>query len=153
MRHQFTISSFERWRPSTILRRVSGGTLSRKNDRTSSRNACSSFVNARSIGSSCELLQNLEQTRRAHAAADAHGDHRVFGLAAAALDQSVTGEARAGHAVGMADRDCAAVDVDLVGVDAELVAAIDHLHGEGFVELPQADVVDGEAVALEEARY
>src|SRR4051794_11840771 len=56
MRHHVTISSFERWRPSTSLRRVSGGTLSRKNDRASSRNACSSFVNARSIGSSCECV-------------------------------------------------------------------------------------------------
>ena len=30
MRHQATISSLERWRPSTSLRRVSGGTLSLK---------------------------------------------------------------------------------------------------------------------------
>jgi hypothetical protein len=31
--------------------------------------------------------------------------------------------------------------------DAELVAAVDDLHGEGLVEFPQADVVDLQAVA------
>ena len=50
------------------------------------------------------------------------------------------------HAVRMADRDRAAVDVQLLGIDAELVAAVDHLHGERFVQLPQVDVVDPEAV-------
>src|SRR4051812_31252216 len=100
-----------------------------------------------------ELLQHLKKPRRAHAASDAHGDDRIFRLAAAAFDQSVAGETRARHAVGMPHRDRAAVDVDLVGVDAELVAAIQHLHREGFVQLPQADVVDGEAMTLEQARH
>src|SRR5580692_8342960 len=54
MRHQVTISSLVRWRPSTIFCRVFGGTLSLKNARTSSRNATSSLLKARSIGSSCE---------------------------------------------------------------------------------------------------
>src|SRR4051794_24711134 len=99
------------------------------------------------------LLQHLEKPRRAHAAADAHGDDRVLRLAAAAFNQSVAGEARARHAVGMAHRDRAAVDIDLVGVDAELVAAIQHLHRESFVQLPQADVVDGQAMTLEQARH
>src|SRR5712664_1402604 len=53
---------------------------------------------------STTLLNNLEQTRRAHAAADAHGDDRVLRLAATALDQGVAGETGAGHAVGVADR-------------------------------------------------
>src|SRR3954453_18267207 len=198
MRHHVTLSAFERWRPSTSLRRVSGGTFSRKNDRTSSRNACSSFVNARSIGSSCflvvlakarthyhrpslltkaiaicsphsgcgvwvpafagttvtgRLLQHLQKPRRAHAAADAEWVARLLRFAATAFDQSVAGEARARHAVGMAHRDRAAVDIDLVGVDAELVPAIQHLHRESFVQLPQADVVDGQAITLEQARH
>ena len=48
----------------------------------------------------------------------------------------------AGHAVGVADGDGAAVDVEAIVGDAELVAAIDHLHRERFVELPEIDVVD-----------
>src|SRR3954453_11410315 len=89
-----------------------------------------------------ELLQHLKKPCGAHAAADAHGDDRILRLAAAAFDQSVAGEARARHAVGMADRDRAAVDVELLGIDAELVAAIDHLHREGLVQFPEIDVVD-----------
>src|SRR5258705_4785341 len=57
MRNQGTISALERWRPSTSLRRVSAGTLSLKKARTSSRNAISSLLKARSIGSSCVNLR------------------------------------------------------------------------------------------------
>src|SRR4029077_8816050 len=65
----------------------------------------------------------------------------------------VTGEPRTRHAVGMADRDRAAVDVELFRVDAELVAAVDHLHGKSFVELPKIDVIDLQPVTLEQARH
>ena len=40
----------------------------------------------------------------------------------------------------MADRDRAAVHVEPVVGNAELVAAVDHLHREGLVQLPQVDV-------------
>ena len=50
----------------------------------------------------------------------------------------------------MADRDRAAVDVQLLVGDAELVAAIKHLHGEGLVQLPQVDVVHLEPEALQQ---
>src|SRR5689334_20320441 len=83
-------------------------------------------------GTTAVLLQHLEQAGGAHAAADAHGDDGILRLAAAAFDQRVAGQARARHAVGMADRDGAAIDVDLLRIDAELVAAVDHLHGEGL---------------------
>ena len=49
------------------------------------------------------------------------------------------------HAVRVADGDRAAVDVQAVRRDAELVAAVEHLHREGFVQLPQVDVVDLQA--------
>ena len=47
----------------------------------------------------------------------------------------------------MADGDRAAVLVDpgVVVGDAEVVEERQHLHGEGLVELEQADVVDGQA--------
>ena len=94
--------------------------------------------------------QHLEQPRRAHAAADAHGGDDIFGAAALAFDQRVAGEARARHAVGVADRDGAAVDVEDVVGDAELVAAVEHLDRERLVQFPQADVVHLEAEALEQ---
>ena len=49
----------------------------------------------------------------------------------------------------MADRDRAAIDVVPGGIDAELVAAVQALAGEGLVELPDLDVVDLQALALQ----
>src|SRR5579871_163799 len=93
---------------------------------------------------------DLEQSRAALAAADAHGDDAPLGLAAMTFLQDVAGEPRARHAEGMADRDRAAVDVVLGGIDAELVAAVEALAGESFVELPEIDIVDLQAMALQQ---
>src|SRR5882672_4467898 len=79
---------------------------------------------------------DFEQACAALAATDAHGDDAPLGFAPTALLQDVAGQSRAGHAEGMADRDRAAIDVVLVGIDAELVARIETLAGEGFVEFP-----------------
>src|SRR6185369_11146146 len=46
---------------------------------------------------------NFEQPGRTHAAADAHRHDDVAGAAALALEQGVAHQARAGHAVGVAD--------------------------------------------------
>src|SRR5207237_4323718 len=93
---------------------------------------------------------DLEQPCRTHAAADAHRADDVFRAASFALDQRVPDHARAGHAIRMADRDRAAIDVELVVRDAEPVAAVKHLHREGLVQLPEIDVVDLEAVLREQ---
>ena len=98
-------------------------------------------------------LEDLEEARRALAAADAHRHDAPLGLAALAFEQEVADAARARHAEGVADRDRAAVDVVLLGVDAEGVAAVEALAREGFVELPEVDVVDLEAGALEQLRH
>src|ERR1035441_6584371 len=65
------------------------------------------------------LAHCLEDAGGAHAAADAHGDHAVLDVAAWHFAQEGGGELRAGAAEGMAERDGAAVDVDLGGVEAE----------------------------------
>src|SRR4029079_11354337 len=95
-------------------------------------------------------VHDLEQAGRAHAAADAHGDDHVLGLAAAALDQGVPGAAGAGHAEGMADRDRTTIDVELVVGDAQLFAAVEHLNRKGLVQLPEIDVVHLEAKTLQQ---
>src|SRR5438552_10124555 len=91
------------------------------------------------------LLYRFEQPGRSHPAADAHGDDAVALLLAAQLEQDRAGHARPGHAVGMADRDRAAVRVELRRVEAEPVAAVDDLRGEGLVQLDDVDVVELEA--------
>ena len=48
----------------------------------------------------------------------------------------------------MAERDGAAVEIDLVRVEAELAQDGQRLGREGLVELDQVDVVEGEAGAL-----
>src|ERR1700730_9084798 len=95
-------------------------------------------------------MDDFEQARGAHAAADAHGDDGVFRLAPPPLNQGVTGKARTGHAVGMTDCNRTAVHVELFRIDAQLVAAIDDLHRESFVQFPEVDIVDGQSVPLEQ---
>ena len=58
--------------------------------------------------------------------------------------------ARAGHAEGVTDGDGAAVDIEAIVGDAQGIAAVQHLAGEGLVDLPQADVRGGQAEALEQ---
>src|SRR5689334_13966160 len=130
MRCQRTVSSFDRCRPSTILRRMSSGRLPRMKARTSSRKASSSGVKRRSMTVPVLSSGDLEEARGALAAADAHRDDGVPDAAALAFDQRVAGHPRPAHAVGMPDRDRAAIDVESVVRDAEPVAAIDHLAGE-----------------------
>src|SRR5881396_909714 len=99
------------------------------------------------------LARRLEQPGRAHAAADAHGDDAPALLPPAQLVEQRPGHARAGHAVGVADRDRAAVRVELLGVDAEAVAAVDDLRGEGLVQLDDVDVLELEPRMLEQLRH
>src|SRR5262249_11448011 len=47
----------------------------------------------------------------------------------------------------------ASVDVELRLVNAQTVAAIDDLHGEGFVQLPEINVINLQPVALQQFRY
>src|SRR5688572_25553856 len=96
---------------------------------------------------------HLEKTGGAHAAANAHGHHDELSAPALAFDQRVPGEASAGHAVGMAEGDGAAVHVQAVVRDADTVAAVDHLHRESLVQLPQIDVFHLLSGLLQELRY
>src|SRR6516165_12458461 len=92
---------------------------------------------------------DLEEPGAALPAADAHGHHAPLGLPAPAFLQDVAGQASAGHAEGMADRDRAAVDVVFRRIDLEPIAAVQALAGERLVQLPDIDVVDLEAMPLQ----
>ena len=71
--------------------------------------------------------EHVEEPGRAHAAADAHRDDDVPDAAAPSLEQRVPDKPRAAHAVGVADRDRAAVDVEPVRRNAETIAAVEGL--------------------------
>src|SRR5262249_54027127 len=96
--------------------------------------------------------RDFEQSCRSHPAPDTHGDHDVLYTPPLALNQAVSDHARAAHSVWMPDRDGAAINIETLIGDAELVAAIDYLAGECFVQFPQADIVHLQPVALEQFR-
>src|SRR2546425_1936302 len=99
------------------------------------------------------LVRRLEQPGRAHAPADAHGDDAPALLPPAQLVEQRPGHARAGHPVGVPDGDRAAVRVEPLGIDAEPVAAVDDLRGEGLVQLDDVDVLELHARVLEQLRH
>src|ERR1035437_1652187 len=84
----------------------------------------------------------LEDAGGAHASADTHGDHAVFDVPSRHLAQQGSGELRAGAAERMAERDGAAVDVDLGKIKAEHLDDGERLRGERLVQLDQVDIVE-----------
>src|SRR5437588_3983353 len=102
-----------------------------------------------SQGSAGRSAEPLEDHRHALAAADAHGLQTERLVTGAQTVEQGARDARSGHAERVTDGDRAAVDVELVDVDAELTVRRDHLGGERLVDLREVDVVDREPGALE----
>src|SRR4051812_1324194 len=97
-----------------------------------------------SVGTSRQgqsLLNSLKNTGCAHAAADAHRDHRVTTLAALKLAQDSRGQLRARAAKRVAQGDGAAVDVDLLRVESEFADDGERLRGKRLVQFNQINLV------------
>ena len=62
----------------------------------------------------------------------------------------MTGQTCAGHAEGVTNRDRTAVDVQALQRNTQLALAVQGLRSKGFVQLPQVDILNGQAVALEQ---
>src|SRR5207248_2240791 len=99
----------------------------------------------------CELLaavdlaQPFQHHRHALTAADAHRLQAPLLVVELQRVDQRAGDPGAGHAERVADRDRAAVDVELVAerVDAEVARRRDDLRRERLVDLHEVDVVDG----------
>src|SRR4029079_13964625 len=76
---------------------------------TSASAASKHFVMISLLG---DCSNDFEKSRCSHPAADAHRDDNVLSSTAPAFDQRVAHEARTGDAVGVPDRDRAAVHVE-----------------------------------------
>jgi len=53
----------------------------------------------------------------------------------------------------LTESDSSSVDVDLLEIDTELLDGVDGLGSESLVDLPEVDVLDGEAGELEDCRW
>src|SRR5258708_6045782 len=95
----------------------------------------------------------LEDPRRAHAGPDAHGHQAVSAAPAFELVEELDGELGAGAAEGVAEGNRAAVDVDLLLVEAKLADDRERLRGEGLVQLDQVDIRKREPSELERPRH
>src|SRR5882672_7706658 len=78
----------------------------------------------------------------AHAAADAQRGEALLGVALLHLVEQGRQHARARGADRMAERDRAAIDVELRWIEAEFLADGQRLRGEGFVGLDEVEVLD-----------
>src|SRR5436305_8671905 len=89
-----------------------------------------------------------EAHRDAHAAADAQRGEALLGIALLHLVQQGYQHARAGGADRMADRNRAAIDVDLAGIPAEVLVDRAGLRRERFIGLDQVEIADAPAGLL-----
>ena len=96
---------------------------------------------------------DLEQSSGPHATTDAHRHHDVPRTASLALDQRVSGHPSTRHTVGMADRDGSAIHIDRFRVDAQPIAAMNHLAGERLIQLPQSDVIHLQPMFRQQLRH
>src|SRR3954469_2392986 len=87
--------------------------------------------------------------RNSHAAADAQRRQALFGVTFLHFVEQRDENARAGRADRMTERDRAAIDVDPVGVPAEIPVNRAGLRGEGLVGLDQIEILGRPAGLLE----
>src|SRR5438270_2613613 len=102
---------------------------------------CSSASAARSVA--CKAHGD------AHAATDAQRGKTLLGIAFLHFVEQRYENARAGGADRMADRNRAAVDVDLRGVPTEVLVDGARLSREGFIGLDEVEVANAPACFLE----
>src|SRR4051794_11089618 len=91
-----------------------------------------------------------EEGAGAEAATAAHGDDGVLSVGALQLVDGFGGEDGAGAAERVTERDGAAVGVDALHVALVRELPREHDRRERLVDLDDVDVVDGEAVVVEE---
>src|SRR4051794_30000608 len=92
-----------------------------------------------------DSARDPEDQRVALPAAAAQRGRAGAATAAAQLEREVQRDARAGHADRVTERDGAAVDVDLLGVEAEVAHRLDADRRERLVDLDEVEVAGGEA--------
>src|ERR1700761_626322 len=98
---------------------------------------------------SAMALNPLDDGGDTHAAADAQRDQRAVRVAALQLVDHGSGDHGAGGTQRVSHRDGAAVDVELLVRDVQVLLELQHDGGEGLVQLEQVDVVDRQARSVQ----
>src|SRR5215212_10146908 len=97
----------------------------------------------------CFPLNPLDDGGYAHAAADAQRDQRATGVAALELVDHGAGDHGAGGTQRVAHGDRAAVDVELLVGNVQVLLELQHHRRERLIQLEQVDVVDRQPGAVE----
>lgn len=100
-----------------------------------------------------EVSRDLEEAGSAHSTADAHGDDNMTHAKTLAREQSMPNETLTTHAVRMSYGNRTTVDVQTVIGNPKFVAAVQNLYREGFVELPQTNILDLQTCASQQFGY
>ena len=101
------------------------------------------FLHHASFLVACNALSVARETHRnTHAAADAERGEAFLGIALLHFVQQRHQHARARCTDRVADRDRAAIDVDLGGIPAEVLVDRTGLGREGFIGLDQIEIAD-----------
>src|SRR5579864_332912 len=95
---------------------------------------------------------DFEQSGGTLATADAHGDDDELHAAAATLDESMSQQPGTRCAVRMSHSDGPAIHIQPLIGQAESVAAVEDLHREGLIQLPQTHILELDAGALQQTR-
>src|SRR5690554_6087226 len=90
-------------------------------------------------------LASLKQSCNSLSTSDAHANDGVAATGACQLMDRLDDENGAGRADGVPKGDAAAVGVDPGGVDIQVLDNRQCLSGEGLVELPEVDLLAGDA--------
>jgi hypothetical protein len=88
-----------------------------------------------------EGLDGFQHCGDAHSRADALGGQTVFGVRASQLVGQGQDQAPTSGTKGMADGQCASIDIQFLHRDTQFPGAGDDLGGEGFIELDTIDLV------------
>src|SRR5436853_6218684 len=87
-------------------------------------------------------IHQLENSRCAHAAANAHRHHSVSSVASLQFAQDRCGQLCSRAAERMTEGNRAAIDVDLIRVKLEHLDYGERLRGESFVQFDQIDLIE-----------
>src|SRR5215213_5659417 len=115
--------------------------------------ATADIVSSKSGNNPCNLwLKSFKNSRGAHAAPDTHRHHSISSIAALELAQDAGSQLRARATERMAQRDRAAIDVDLIRVQSQRLNHCDRLCRERFVQLDHINIGERQARELQNLR-